>query len=174
MSANPFSGIITPQLKQTFDYAIQALLETSALVVPCRFNYGDTKFTTCPNCIGNKDGRSANKYNGTGPSSFDNGQICPVCAGVYRIPVNTNEIVPVMVIWNSNNWLKLPSNIENPTAFVATFSNMSEYNKLKQVKNILFDVDIEGNYNSTYQRHGELTPIGFGKDSFIMGQWKKI
>lgn len=171
---NPFSGIITESLKQTFRDAIDALLEESALTVRCRFNYGDTKFTVCPNCLPGKNGRSANKYNGTGPAPFDNRQICPVCAGVYKIPVDTNEVISLMVIYNVGNWLKLPSNINNPDAYVASFSDMTTYPKMKQVKDILFDVDIEGNYDSVYQRYGELQPIGWGKNSYVLSTWKKI
>ena len=49
--ANPFSGIITAQFKQTFTDAISALLEDTALTVPCTLIFANTKLQDCPNCL---------------------------------------------------------------------------------------------------------------------------
>lgn len=49
--ANPYAGIITPELKELHKNLIDALLEDDALTRPCRLIYGDTKFTPCVNCF---------------------------------------------------------------------------------------------------------------------------
>ena len=46
-----FNNIITEDLKNTFTSAIEALLADSALTVPCKLVYENTKLEDCPNCI---------------------------------------------------------------------------------------------------------------------------
>ncbi len=82
MPTNPFLGIISPAFKATFTNAIDALLEDTALTVPCRLIYGNTNPTVCANCIFDPlTGRSSSIYLAGGPIPFANGQICPWCHG---------------------------------------------------------------------------------------------
>ncbi len=71
---NPFSGIITSDMKTIFNNAIDALLEDSACMVPCTVYYGDTNNTDCPNCLFNVvTGRSSGLWTFIGYRVTGNG-----------------------------------------------------------------------------------------------------
>ena len=50
--SNPFSGLISQELKNTFNNAIDSLLEQNALSLPCKIIY-DNQINSlyCNNCI---------------------------------------------------------------------------------------------------------------------------
>lgn len=169
---NPFAGIISAEFKATFKYAIDSLLETTALTVPCIFYFGDTKFTNCPNCKQGMGGLSSNKYNGTGPVPFSN-TICPVCVGKYKLPVNTNETIYMAVIWDHKKWLDLGINISTPDNYCVTMSKITTYASVVQAKNMMPNSDIQNVVKSKYEREGNPRPLGLGEDAYILTIWKK-
>jgi hypothetical protein len=63
-----FAGIITSGMKQLYNDAINALLENTALTVPCKLVYENTKLQDCPNCLYDPLTRkSSNQYQAGGP-----------------------------------------------------------------------------------------------------------
>ena len=174
--ANPFAGIISAAIKDNFDNAIQALLESGATggAVACRLNFGASKFTLCANCIYDPIGKkSSNRYITGGPIPFANGQICPMCGGVGRIAQEDSEEIALAVIWDQKNWIDLGVNIHAPEGYAQTISEMSSLPKIKKAKDIIFSIDIEKNAIHRFIRHGEPVPIGMGRDSFIVTMWKR-
>ena len=169
-----FDGIITPEFKQLYKDAITALLEDTALTVPCTFVYGDTKFTQCPNCefdaIGNK---SANIYKGGGPIAFVQGNICPVCNGKGRKPTESTETVYLMVLWNYKDWINWDYRTQAPDGMIQTICSISLLPKIKQAKKIIVDGQLVGLARHEFIRHQEPNPLGFN-DNFISTMWKKV
>ena len=173
--SNPFSGIISPELKTLFNNAISALLEDNALTVPCQLNYGITKQTICPNCVWDGLNRkSANIYNGTGPYSFPRGQICPYCNGVGLIGEESNEEVFLCVIWDYRQWRKLGFNVLTPDGMVATLCKMEHVAKIKKAKDIIIDTRISPHVVHRFVREGEPNPLGLGESTYISTLWKKV
>jgi len=172
--SNPFAGIITPEFKALFNNAIDALLESTALTVPCRIVFGTTKNTECPNCILDTNARvSANKYKVGGPSSFPLGSICPMCAGVGFIAVDTSQIIYMAVIYNEqrSKFIKTGLNLTASDYFVQTISHASTYAALKNAKEVVFDTAVEGQATRNFQRYGDPTPVGFGDSAYIITLW---
>lgn len=176
--SNPFSGIITSEMKTLFTNMIDSLLEATALTLPCKLVYGGTKITICPNCVYDPlSGKSSSRYKTGGLVEFNNGQICPVCSGVGKISTDTSETLYLMVIYNSLEWTKLAG--KNNTAqtgesYTLTFSAISTYPNLQQAQHIEIDTSISDVVTNKYIRVGDLEIYGFGASSYVMGKWHKI
>ncbi len=176
--ANPFSGILTTELKTIFTNAIDAMLESAGCAVTCRILYGTTKFNTCANCvkdvIGNK---SANRYLAGGPMPFRNGQLCPMCSDTSgRIPDEQTEDIELVVIWDSKSWINLghDKTALTPNMFAQTLSLMSTYPKLKKAKEIILDTSIENYVRQRFIRHSEPEPCGLDGSQYIVTMWKRV
>lgn len=170
--ANPFSGIITPAFKATFNNMIDALLETTALTVPCRLSFGVTKNTACANCILDTITKiSSNRYKPGGPVPFSN-SVCPMCGGAGFIPVETTESFNMAVIWQRSKFIDV--GIKVPTLGVQTVSHITRFPSLSKCKDIFFDTNIEAIAGFTYQRVGAPMPIGFGDSRYCITIWERV
>lgn len=170
--SNPFSGIITSDLKTLYTNMIDALLEDTALTVPCKLIYEGTKWTLCPNCrISPISGRSTNVYNGTGPVSFSMGT-CPVCNGDGRLQHQTNETIYMAVLWNYRDWIvEIPVNY--PEGHIQTISKINTVDQIKRANEMVVDTNIEQYSKHIFEREGEPNPLGFGADSYVFTMWKR-
>ncbi len=176
--SNPFTGIITSDMKLLFTNAIDAMLESTACTVPCRLIYGNTKFTDCSNCIISPvGGRSSNRYQSGGPAPFSFGQ-CPVCFGLGKIPDEQTEVVNLSVIWDYRDWISfagVDAKTLSKEGFVQTISSLSDtLVNIKRAKSLIIDTDIEKYVHHRFDRHGEPNPIGLGADTYIVTMWKSI
>lgn len=169
-----FTGIITSEHKTLFTDMIDALLEDTALTVPCKLIYGNTKFTECDNCILDVlSKKSANIYRVGGPIPFTSGQPCPRCDSVGFIPVESfDEDVYMGVIWDYKKWIGFDSRIRSPEGLVQTLTKITLLPKIKRAKEVIFNTDIEGYKHHRFIREGEPTPLGWGNDSYIITMWK--
>ncbi len=155
---------------------IDALLENTALTRPCRFNYGTTKQTTCPNCIYDSMGGKSSGIPVSLPLyPFSEGQVCPYCQGFGTIAEDTSEIIYLMVIWEYKNWVNIGVNIATPEGKIQTISSVSAtLNKIKRAKEIIVDTNLEPIVSHRFQRYGEPSPIGFGDDGYIATMWQSV
>ena len=174
---NPFSGIITSDMKTMFTNSIDALLEDTALVVPCKLIFGDTKWTDCINCnFSATTGRSSNVWTVGGPIEFHTG-ICPYCGGLGRTPTaDTSETLYFSVIWDYKSWFNWNGSAEgsrSPEGLVQTMSAMSTITKIKKAKEIIINTDIDEFVTHRFTRDGEPNPCGFGNDAYIFTMWKR-
>jgi hypothetical protein len=172
--ANPFSGIISQDLKDLFVNLIDSLLETTALTQPCRFIYGGTKFEQCPNCSFNAStGKSNNLYVPGGPISFSHG-LCPVCNGAGRkeIPITEDDIY-MGIIYDHKKWLPMGFTPTSPNTSIQTISSITLMPKIKRAKEIIVNTDIETYVRQRYVIDGEPQPYGFGNDAYIATIWKR-
>lgn len=173
--SNPFSGIISTQLKATFKNMIDALLEDAALTVPCQFIYGVTKYTQCTNCVYNAaTGKSSNIYLSGGAVPFNQGT-CPVCNGEGKISVVTTEDGIYMgVIYNHKKWLPMKgSSVLTPEDYVQTVCSISLLPKIMKAKEIIVNTDISTYVKQRFVLQGEPQPGGFGEDDYIFAMWKR-
>jgi len=174
--SNPFSNIISPELKQVFNNAIDALLEQNALTVPCRLRYsGQQNSTFCSNCIFDSISQlSANIYNGTGPRPFPEGSICPTCMGMGMIMSDSSEIISIACIFDSKYFLNWSSKTLNvPAGSIQTICHTSLLPKIRNANDIIVDTNLEQYGNYTYQRMGDPEPIGFGDNRYISTIWSR-
>jgi len=177
MPTNPLSGIITTEFKTLFVNAMNALLEDAALTVPCRFDFGTTKNTECPNCIIDTiTGRSTNQYNGTGSSSFPNGSICPQCGGAGLIPVDTTETLNLVVLyqWSKSKWIQVGDASVMANSEVQTISKLSSYSIMRECKEAVFDTNVEQLAREKYRRVGRPFKVGYGDTSYVITMWSMI
>lgn len=174
--SNPFSGIITSDMKTLFTNMIDSLLEENALTLNCRLIYGGSAITVCPNCVYDPlSGKSSNRYKSGGPVNFPNGQPCPVCTGIGRISTDTDEELSLMVIYNSLDWIKMSGNsktAQTGESFTLTFSKLSTYSQIKQAKEIIIDTAIETTVVNRYVRVGLPEIYGFGASSYVLTKWR--
>lgn len=173
--SNPFSGLLNTQFKNTFNQAIDAIIEQGSLSVPCILKYNSTDTTYCTNCtfdpILNK---SFNEYNGTGPISFPNGSLCPVCGGFGKIIYDAEETIYMASIFDSKYWLNWgPKFIQIPNLAVQTLCKISLLPKLQNATSVIIDTSISGYGNHLYTKAGEPTPMGLGDHRYILTNWTR-
>ena len=172
---NPFSGIISAELKNIHKQMIDSLLEDDALTVPVRFYYGVTKWDACSNCspsVGGLGRKGSSVYIHGGPAPFSFGQQCPVCGGESKIPVETNETLNLACIFRFGRNSTL--GFAPDGTFAQTFCGISLFPKIKQANYVLFDTNIEAYTGYKYQRKGEPEPMGFGQNAFILTTWERV
>lgn len=172
-----FSGIITAAHKQTFKDMINALLEDTALTVPCKLVYENTKLQQCPNCLYDSiSGRSSNQYEVGGPIPFINGQICPYCAGVGSLSFVNEEQLYLGIIKPAFFGMA-PLELENVNFVdgkIQSLCNVSYYAKIKNASYIIIDTNITDLTLNKYIRYRDPIPMGFGDNSFIVTTWQSV
>ncbi len=174
-TSNPFIGLITPAFKKLHKDMIDALLDDTGLTQRVKFVYN--KYEQCDNCIYDQgNGKSSNTYNGSGPKSFRNGQICPQCNGKGKHVVSAQEYLYLMVVWDSKGWAKMAANSETlrvPEMMIQTKCKMLLKPKIMKVSYIEI-TDIEGYGTLRFERHGDPEPCGFNDNNFLHTMWKRI
>lgn len=174
---NPFSGIISKELKQTFNNAIDSLLETNSLSLPCKIIYDNQiNNSYCNNCVLDTISLvSSNIYNGTGTNPFADGGVCPVCMGLGLLKNNkASEIVHLAFIFDSKYFVNTNNRVLNiPDGSVQSICNISFLSKLKNASEIIFDTNLSQLAHFKYERAGDPEPLGFGDNRYIITLWKK-
>jgi hypothetical protein len=172
-----FDGIITQQLKTIFDDAISALLEDTALTVPCTLIFENTKLNDCPNCIYDTlSRRSSNQYQTGGPIPFVNGQICPYCNGAGSLSFNAEEVVYLGIIkpvFFGMDKLSL-EDVNFVDGKIQSLCSVDLYAKLKNASVIIVDNNLLNLANNRYIRYRDPIPVGFGNNSFIITTWQAV
>ena len=174
---NPFNGIISTELKNIFNNAIDSLLEDNALTLPCKIIYNNQiNQTHCTNCIfDNISLLSSNIYNGTGPNPFPEGSVCPVCLGLGSIHNgSSSENIYLAFIFDSKYFLNINSKVINiPDGSIQSLCNISLLTKLKNAQEIVFDNNLNNIGHFKYERASDPEPLGFGDNRYIITLWKK-
>lgn len=177
MSIFNFSGIITQELKDTFDGAIMALLEETALTVECTLYYENTRLQDCPNCIYDPISRkSSNQYEQGGPVPFLSGQICPYCGGVGSLSFSSEEKLHLGIIkpvFFGGDSLEL-NNVNFVDGMIQSLCSIEYYAKIKNASSIVVDTNLSNITISKYVRHKDPVPVGFGTNSFIITTWQGV
>ncbi len=172
--ANPFSGIITSDLKDTHTQMITALLYDDACTVQCELSYEGSQWEDCPNCIQNVlMGNSSSTYQAGGPIPFSFGE-CPYCNGRGRIEPEKVETIYVLPVWNSNQWIGTTANVQAPNVDVQTMTVIANYARIETASTIRIDTAISGYGTQKFARQGDSEPCGFGSSAFIITNWKKV
>ena len=158
---NPFSGIITPELKTLFTNMIDSLLEDDALTLPCKLVYEGSKFILCDQCtINPMTGRSTDSS-------------CPKCHGNGKISVTASEVVYMAVLFDYKDWIdKLPVN--SPDGYVQTISKIDTLDNIRRTNYIIVNTDIENYVQNKFQKFGESSFCGFGASSYVVTTWKRV
>jgi hypothetical protein len=166
--SNPFSGIITEGFKDLFENAISALLEDKSLVLDCELIFGITRYDDCPNCIFSTVSQSSSgRYKTGGPIPFIFGEVCPVCDGAGRFPIESKENINMMVIWDVKNFINVAADVVIPQGSVQTITYFDRIDKIRRAKSLI----ISSRYQ--YTRFAEPEPCGLGRNSFFSCIWKR-
>ena len=172
---NYFSGIISSSMKGLFKDAIDALLEDTALTLPCTLYYGVTKWESCNNCTYDPIGKkSSNRYQDGGPVPFPFGGVCPVCNSAGKRPVITTDTLNLAVIFNYKDFLQMSTPVNNPAGIIQTVSKKETTSKLKRAKEIQVATDIKAYADHRFERMSEPEPVGFGNSDFVICNWKRL
>lgn len=175
--SNPFNGIISKEFKTIFNNAIDSLLESSALSLPCKIIYDNNiNNTYCNNCIfDNISLLSSNIYNGSGPNPFPEGGVCPVCLGLGQIKNNSSsEIIYLAFIFDSKYFLNINNKVINiPDGSIQSLCDINLYNKIKNASEIIFDTNLNNLSHFKYERASDPEPAGLGDNRYVFTLWKK-
>lgn len=175
MSYNPFSGLISQELKELYNNAIDSLLEQGSLTVKCKLKYSSNLKSFCNNCTFDPITKvSSNLYNGTGPKPFVDNTICPVCMGMGVSDSNAEEYVHLAVIFDSKYFLNYNNKVVNIVdGSIQTICNISLMPKIRNTNEIIIDSDIEKYGGYSYRRAGDPNPCGLGSNRYIVTMWTR-
>jgi hypothetical protein len=172
-----FTGIISAEFKGIFNNAIDALLEDTALTIPCTLIFENTKLNDCPNCIYDPiTRRSSSLYEAGGPIPFVDGQICPYCNGVGSLSFSSEETVYLGIIkpvFFGMDKLSL-EDVNFVDGMIQSLCSIDLYAKLKNASVIIVDNNLLNLTNSKYIRYRDPIPVGFGNNSYIITTWKAV
>lgn len=171
-------NIITNEHKQLFNEAIDHLISKEGLGTACQISYNSniTSSTDCNNCLIDPIyKKSMGKYNNTGPRSFPEGSICPVCNGEGYIAINNSEILYMAVLVSEKSWIDIGlDRTKLPNGSVQTISSASTFKKLMNSYSMSISDQNGVNNNLLYERNGDPTYVGFGSNNYIITMWKRI
>jgi hypothetical protein len=173
-----FSGIISNNnMKQIFNDAINALLEDTALTVPCKLVFENSKLEDCPNCLYDPmRQKSSNQYQAGGPIPFVNGQICPYCSGAGSLSFSSEEILYLGIIkpvFFGMDQLEL-NNVNYIDGKIQSLCSINFYAKIKNASYIIVDTNLSDLTLSKFVRERDPIPVGYGDNSFIITTWKNV
>ena len=172
-----FDNLITPEFKKLFNSSIDTILAKNALAIPCKLVYDSSKNPTlCNNCLFDPITQlSANTYNGSGPISFGEGHICPVCLGAgYTSTNNTMENVDLGVIFDSKYWLQIPTDtVKVSDGMVQTICSSSLLSKIRNARYLIIDNALQNLGSYSYERAGDPNLCGFGNTDYIFTMWTR-
>jgi hypothetical protein len=171
---NPFSGIITDEMKSLFNNAIGSLLEDTALTVQCTLFFGVTKWEDCVNCTYDPIGKkSSNRYQHGGPVPFRNGGMCPICHGQGKKPTISSENVSLGVIYDYSQFMDLGVSVNDPDGTIQTIAKKELTPKLKRAKELQTSIDISNYGHHKFERISDPQPVGFGNNEFVFCNWRR-
>lgn len=173
-----FTGIITSDHKQLFNDMISALLEPTALTVPCRLVYENTKLEQCPNCLYDSlTNRSSGRYKLGGPLSFVTGQICPYCSGAGKLSYSQDIDIYLGIIkpafFGFVNSLDLES-VNFVDGKIQSLCSIEYYAQIKNASYIIIDTNISNLTINKYIRYKDPVPMGFGGNDFMVTTWQNV
>lgn len=162
--------------KNTMD---QIIGPNGALTVPCKLLYASSLSTTniCNNCILDPISKiSTSKYNGTGPTNFTEGMLCPICNGRGILNIETKEeLINMAVIFDSKYWYNLNNNsklLNIGNAAVQTISSIDTISKLRNANSLIVNTSLTQYGSSKYERASDPEPCGLGNHEYIFTMWK--
>jgi hypothetical protein len=172
---NPFSNIISTELKQIYKYAIDEVLSSHGLTVPCSIYYDKPSASTfCNNCIIDPISQiSSNIYNSTGPSPFPENTICPVCGGSGMVSGEKIEIINLGVLFDNKYFIRPIANsvIGWPNNSIQTICAHTLAHKLRAASRLMIGGTASQYSTYEYTRQSDPQPIGFGDTNYIVTLW---
>jgi len=171
---NPFSGIISTELKALHTNMISSLLYNDALTLPCVLYYGVTKYEDCNNCvfdvIGNK---SANKHQSGGPIPFPFGSICPMCNGQGKRGIESTENLNLMIIWDNKQFIDAGTVNDASDDLIQIITFDENLPKIVRAKEIIVMSDKVSLDRQRFERFSHPQPCGWGTSDFISCLFKR-
>lgn len=168
---NVFQNLITPQFKQLYNHAIDAILDKdNGLVNPCTIRYGGAPSaqTICNNCLYDSISKlSSNIYNGSGPKPFADGGVCPVCLGSGSIAtglITNEEVLNLAVLIDSKYFINIANSVNLNNNHIQTICKKDIVNKLINA----FELVLHG---TSYQKAGEPQYCGLGAHEYAIILW---
>lgn len=163
--------LIPSGLKSLYTEAVNSLIDSN-WGVATTLTYPAVK-TVCPNCIVNTmAGVSSGRYKVGGPKPFTSGQVCPLCNGVGYKETSTTDTIRVLVYIEPKSWMKLGIAIQNPDGIIQVKGKWSDIAKVRKCLTMSIHNGISE--PTKYERYGEQTPFGVGRDTYFLGFWKRV
>jgi hypothetical protein len=169
--------IITQELKNIYKNMINELISPNGLTNKCILSFNNGTSDYCDNCLFDPISKvSANIYNGTGPRSFINYTVCPECLGLgVKQNNNKTKTVNLAVIFDSKSFINFDPKVGVPLSSVVNIPNINIQTICH--KNLALDIRNCSSMsinNTSYERVGDVNPVGLGDLDFIFTNWKRL
>lgn len=132
------------------------------------------KREACDNCLfDTHTNRSANIYNGTGPTPFANHSMCPRCQGRGYAELPATDTIRLRVYWEKSEWRTLGIKVADSEADCVIIGYMSDYPRLQRADRIVLHKHLEGVKTYSVVRVGEMQPWGFRRKRYFTHMLKR-
>lgn len=169
--------IINQQLKNIYKNMINELISPNGLTNKCILSFNNAASDYCDNCLFDPISKvSANIYNGTGPRAFVDYTVCPECLGLgVKQNNNKTKILNLAVIFDSKSFINFDSKVGVSLSPVVNIPNVDiqticHTNHALDIRNCS-SISIN---NISYERIGDVNPVGLGDLDFIFTNWKRL
>lgn len=98
---------------------------------------------------------------------------CQYCGGTGTKKSQATESLDLCVYFTPKEFVKLPINIDLVDGVIQIKGYLTQLPKLLQCESITISNEIRGIISYTYKRYGEMVPMGFKSNRYIVGYWKK-
>jgi hypothetical protein len=164
--------MITPSFKNLFNEYITQVIGSNGLGSDCTLVFNNSTTELCNNCVYDSLSKaSSNIYNDTGPVSFADGTICPVCMGIGQIQYNeTTYKINMAVILDSKYFFNISNRVVNlPNNIIQTICEIDQLNYINNCSSLIVD----SIPNQSYERYEAPNPCGLGDQKYLITTWRK-
>ena len=166
--------ILNQEFKNIYKTMIDELISSHGLTNLCTLYFDNGNTTYCNNCLFDKSTEtSSNIYNGTGPNSFPDYTLCPVCMGSGKTLVNSStKKLYLAVIFDSKSFINMtPTKLVNiPDGSIQTLCSKNYASDLRSCTYLIVD-----NYPEIkYERMDDINLAGLGDLNYIFTNWKRV
>jgi len=164
--------VLNQQIKDLFKLNINHILSSSGLTNLCTLYFSGTS-DYCNNCLFDRSSNmSSNIYNGTGPASFDDYTMCPVCMGSGKTLLNdTTKELYLAIISDSKYFIGLPNNLVNITDI--SLQIICSKNYLQDLRSCSYLV-INADPIKKYEKIDNGNLVGLGDLDYIIMNWRLV
>lgn len=147
---------------------------------PCRIYYPVTRYedsasnSSANTTVGNKPGSVTSRGVPGAPWSHgSNPHIGPTPGTDSKRPVRTTSTINLCVFYNEKDWYKMSAPIANAEGMAQTLCARDQLMPLLQADYIVFDTDIEEEYQQRYERVSGPQICGFNSE-YATVMWRKL
>lgn len=170
---NPFTGIISTQIKQLFKDGVTEIIRGCS--VQCQLRYYTTKYDTDTTAAFDPIGKKQpNKSMSGGQVPFSHSQPSAMSDAEKRKGTVQTVNIDMCVYWDIKKFYPMSIQVNVKDGYVQTMCSIDHLEDIKKAAELVVDTALTPRIRYTFERVGEPEPAGLGESSFLLTLWKRV